>query len=299
MTENRKPLVSVMLPCYNAERTLPMALASLRAQSYENWEALAVDDGSTDGTWAVLSACGDPRVRRERFAENCGRGAARQRCLELARGELLSFLDSDDWLFPEKLEKQVALMAEHPELVALSSACVITDGSGAPVGKSCIGALPGRALTIGRFSHPVAPPVGFPACIVRMEAARAAGFNPVFRRAQDKDFLIKVLLGREYGIWSAPLYAYSQAEAASLAKTLEAYGYRIRLYGQYLTSFPLIALWEIAKTIARIAVYGAASLMNADKRLIGMRWDALTPETQRAYEDARAAVVRRLSGAGA
>ena len=106
------PLVSVMMPCYNAERTLPMALASLHAQSYQTWEAGAVDARSTDGTWAISEACGDPRVAVS-ASQNRGRGAARQR-LEMARGELLSFLDADDWLFPVKLERQVALMTKHP-----------------------------------------------------------------------------------------------------------------------------------------------------------------------------------------
>ena len=291
-----RPLVSVMMPCYNTERSLSMALASLQAQSYENWEALVVDDGSTDGTWAILEACVDPRVRRERFPENRGRGAARQRCLEMARGELLSFLDSDDWLFPGKLECQVALMSEHPEFIALGGACVITDANGAPVGIDCLGAAPGKSLTIRRFTRPGPPPLNFTSCMVRMDAARASGFNPVFRRAQDKDFMIRLLLGREYGISLTLVYAYSQAEAASLAKTLEAYRYRIKIYSQYLTSYPLSSLWDIGLTIARIAVYRAASLLNAEHRLIGMRWSALTPEARHAYEDARAQVLSRCAG---
>lgn len=287
------PLVSVMMPCYNAERTLPMALASLRAQSYENWEALIVDDGSTDGTWALLEACADPRVRKERFPANRGRGAARQRCLEMARGDLLSFLDSDDWLFPDKLTRQVALMTGRPELVAVSGACVITGANGAAVGVERLGVQDGRALTVRRLRRPGPPPVSFPPCMVRMDAARAAGFNSELRRSQDKDFLIRVLLGRDFGISAEAVYAYSQGEAASLAKTLEAYQYRIRLYGRYLPSYPFSSLWHILLTVARIAVYRAAGLLNADRLLIGMRWEPLTPEAGRAFEDAKDRIVGR------
>ena len=107
-------LVSIMMPCFNGEQTLPMALASVRAQSHENWEAVVVDDGSTDGTCDALQGLGEPRLRLERFDTNRGRGAARQRCLEMARGERLTFLDADDWLSPNKLALQVALMREHP-----------------------------------------------------------------------------------------------------------------------------------------------------------------------------------------
>ena len=102
-------MVSVMMPCFNAEQTLPMALASLRAQSHESWEAVVVDDGSSDGTWDALNDFGEPRLRLERFDTNRGRGAARQRCLEMARGDFLSFLDADDWLFPNKLAPQQKL----------------------------------------------------------------------------------------------------------------------------------------------------------------------------------------------
>lgn len=288
-----RPLVSVMMPCYDAERTLPMALASLRAQTYPHWEAVVVDDGSKDRTWSVLEACSDPRVRKERFPENRGRGAARQRCLELARGELLAVLDSDDWLFPEKLERQVALMVEHPQLVVLSCACVVTDAAGEAVGMSRIGAA-GPGLTTGRLLRPAAPPVSFPACMVRMDAARAAGFDAEFRRAQDKDFLLRVLLGREYGVWDEPLYAYSQAEAASLAKTLEAYRHRLKIYGRYLPAYPASALWELVKTLGRLAVFGAAGLLGAERRLIERRWGPLTPEASRAYQAARARVLERL-----
>ena len=130
--------------------------------------------------------------------------------------------------------------------------------------------------------------------MVRMDAARAAGFNPAFRRAQDTDFLFRVLLGREYGIESAPVYAFSQAEAASLEKTLEGYRYGILGYRQHLRSYPLSALRAICLTAARMAVYRAAGLLNADKRLIGMRWNELTPDARRAYDDAKAQVLRRL-----
>lgn len=289
------PLVSVMLPCFNAERTLPMALASLQAQSYRNWEAVIVDDGSTDRTWAILEACADPRVRRERFTENRGRGAARQRCLEMARGEFLSFLDADDWLFPGKLERQVALMAEHPEFVVVSGACVITDADGAAVGLSRVGAQPHHSFTAGRFTRPSPPPLDFTACMVRMDAARATGFNQYFRRSQDKDFLIRLMLGCEYGVCGAPVYAYSQAQSASLEKTLEGYRYRIAVYSRHLRSYPFSSLWEIGLTAARMAVYWIANLFNAYDRLIERRWLPLSPEALRAYEDAKAAVLRRLA----
>jgi glycosyltransferase involved in cell wall biosynthesis len=284
-----EPLVSVMMPCFNAERTLDIALASLRAQTYPRWEAVVVDDGSTDGTSRILSRFTDSRVRVERFSTNRGRGAARQRCLDMADGDLLAFLDADDWLFPDKLSRQVATMGDHPEIAAVSAACVITDANGNAVGQTRTG---DRPMEIRRFSQLAPPPIGFPPCMVRMDLAKEAGFNPAFRRSQDSDFLIRVMLGRTYGASSAPLYAYSQAEAATLDKTLEGYRYRLRCYRQYTDRYPIRARLQMFKTVARMGAYEAAGLFNAEQHLIERRWQSLSPDFERAFIDARQIVTR-------
>jgi glycosyltransferase involved in cell wall biosynthesis len=289
-------LVSIMMPCFNAEQTLPMALASLRAQSYENWEAVVVDDGSSDGTWDALHGFGEPRLRLERFDTNRGRGAARQKCLEMARGELLSFLDADDWLFPDKLSHQVALMRDHPTLTVLSGACVITDARGAAVGLTRTGLGPGQDFATGELSRPGPPPLSFPPCMVRMEDAKRARFNPEFRRSQDSDFLIQVMLGKRYGVSAMPVYAYSQAEAATLDKTLEGYRYRLRCYRQYAKRYPLQSRAQMARTWARIGVYKVAGWLHAEQQLIGRRWQDVTPSAREAYADAKATVTRQATG---
>lgn len=98
------PLVSVIIPAYNAARYLGEALDSVRAQSYDNFEIIVVDDGSTDETGAVAQSRSEVRYR---WQQNAGTGAARNEGVEMARGELLAFLDSDDVWSPDKLAKQV------------------------------------------------------------------------------------------------------------------------------------------------------------------------------------------------
>jgi len=291
-----EPLVSIMMPCFNTEQTLPMALASLRAQTYENWEAVVVDDGSSDRTWDMLQGLDDPRLRVERFDTNRGRGAARQRCLEMARGDFLCFLDADDWIFPNKLAHQVALMREHPELTVLSGACVITDAEGHAVGLTRTGLAPEQDFATERFTRPGPPPLSFPPCMVRMEDAKQARFNPEFRRSQDSDFLIQVMLGKRYGVSATPIYAYSQAEAATLEKTLEGYRYRLLCYGQYKEGYPLQSRAEMARTLAKMGAYRVAGWLHVEQRLIDRRWQPITPVAQEAYADARAAVARLTAG---
>jgi len=100
------PIVSVVVPCYNAQEYVGEAIESALAQTYGNTEVIVVDDGSTDASVEVLRGF-DGRIRWE-TGPNRGACAARNRGIELARGRFVQFLDADDLLHPEKLERQVA-----------------------------------------------------------------------------------------------------------------------------------------------------------------------------------------------
>ena len=118
MASSKPPLVSVVISTYNRRCLLEEALASVVAQSYENWEVLIVDDASSDDTWEWVSQITDPRVRRFRQEVNRERSAARNRGLAEARGELILFLDDDDRLLPGALRELVDLLAIYPQAVA-------------------------------------------------------------------------------------------------------------------------------------------------------------------------------------
>lgn len=108
LPERRIPTVSVVLPTYNRGRTLARAVRSILQQSYEDFELLVVDDGSTDDTKAVVAAIEDPRVRYVPLSHNQGASAARNEGLRQAVGEFIAFQDSDDEWLADKLERQVA-----------------------------------------------------------------------------------------------------------------------------------------------------------------------------------------------
>lgn len=92
------PLISVVMPCFNVERYVGEAIASVQAQGMADWELIAVDDCSTDETLGILkeAAAGDERIRVVPLSENGGAGAARMRGLAEAHGEFVAFFDSDD-----------------------------------------------------------------------------------------------------------------------------------------------------------------------------------------------------------
>jgi glycosyltransferase involved in cell wall biosynthesis len=110
------PVVSCIVPVYNGERYLAEALESILGQTYRPVEVIVVDDGSTDGTAAVLAAYGQRITCLHQT--NAGHAAARNRGLAVARGEFLAFLDADDLWHPEKLALQMARFQARPELDA-------------------------------------------------------------------------------------------------------------------------------------------------------------------------------------
>jgi len=108
-------LVSIILPTYNRAHLLPTAIDSVLAQTYQNWELILWDDGSTDETGKVLKSLSDPRISYY-SQENQGKAKVLNHCLELAGGNLIAFLDDDDQWLPEKLEVQVDAMTKWPEI---------------------------------------------------------------------------------------------------------------------------------------------------------------------------------------
>jgi glycosyltransferase involved in cell wall biosynthesis len=109
-------LVSVVIPTYNRAVKLIEAIESVQAQTYPLWEIVVVDDGSTDSTRdQITRRFGDDKRVRYTAQENRGASAARNRAIQLAKGEIVAFLDSDDLYFPSFLERHIEAYGRHPE----------------------------------------------------------------------------------------------------------------------------------------------------------------------------------------
>ena len=117
MSESSDPTVSVIIPAYNCADLLADAVDSVRAQTYEDYEVIVVDDGSSDDTAAVAErlAADWPKMRAIR-AEHKGLAAARNRAVAEMRGQWIALLDADDLWKPEKLQRCMDYLAGHPDL---------------------------------------------------------------------------------------------------------------------------------------------------------------------------------------
>jgi GT2 family glycosyltransferase len=129
------PLVSVVIPAYNASRTIAAALESVFAQTFTDYDVIVVDDGSADDTPSQVAHWAD-RLRFIRQA-NGGPGAARNAGLKHAHGRLVAFLDADDVWMPRKLERQVAYFERYPETGLLHSAALVSRSPGRTLLETC------------------------------------------------------------------------------------------------------------------------------------------------------------------
>lgn len=111
-------LISVIIPCYNAEEYVAIAIRSVQMQTFRNWRLIVVDDGSTDGSWAAIDrALGtDPRCTGIR-TENHGVAAARNLAIDRAGDGLIVPLDADDWLYPDALYEFAMAFSHVPGLM--------------------------------------------------------------------------------------------------------------------------------------------------------------------------------------
>jgi glycosyltransferase involved in cell wall biosynthesis len=115
LPDNRKPLVTVAMVTYKSAPYVRMAIESVLASSYTNFELIISDDCSPDNTWDFICEYKDPRIRASRNEKNIGEYPNRNKCIDLAQGGYLIFVDGDDYLFPDALAKCIDYANQFPE----------------------------------------------------------------------------------------------------------------------------------------------------------------------------------------
>ncbi|CAG0979464.1 Putative glycosyltransferase EpsE [Anaerolineales bacterium] len=124
------PRVSVLMTIYNAGPYLRAAIDSLIAQTFPDWELIAVENGSADQSKSALKSYSDPRVRVFPLEKNIGRTPALRLAFEQARGEYIAILDADDISAPDRFAQQVAFLDQHPDVALVASWAQLIDEHG-------------------------------------------------------------------------------------------------------------------------------------------------------------------------
>lgn len=184
------PLVSVVLPVYNAEKYVGQAIQSIVAQSFQEWELIVVDDGSTDKSLAIVQSFSDPRIRVLAHGQNLGYPVAMNTGIECAKGKYVARMDSDDVSHPERLARQVAFLEEHPEYAFCFHPIrrIFEDPGRQPYDWY----PPGRKATY-RFDHLLVADNFIGTCSVVFRKGLFGGFPPWYFRMPQGDWPLHLL----------------------------------------------------------------------------------------------------------
>ncbi|MDB6048980.1 MAG: MigA [Pseudomonas sp.] len=183
------PLVSIVAPCYNAEKYLEEALSSIFAQDYANVEVIIVDDGSTDNSYSMLQALQNTYDFQLYSQLNQGVSAALNHGLKYAQGEYVSTPDLDDIMLPESIRIRADYLGKHPEVGCVGALVVYMDSEGNDVKTQKLQHI--QRLGFDEIlSNAIV--VGAPVSLYRMDALRAAGFYEPSIKVQDFQMTLKI-----------------------------------------------------------------------------------------------------------
>jgi len=270
------PSVSILLPAWNAEKTLSIALRSLLNQTFADFEVLLLDDGSTDNTVGVAAAIDDPRVRVVHDGRRLGLARRLNQGIELARGSYIARMDADDVCFPERLARQVAFLNAHAEVDLVGCRAVVFRNDGDVVGllpfagsHEALCARPWRGI-----------PLPHPGWMGRREwFVRHRYLFPEVRRAEDQELLLRSYSESRFACLDDVLLGYRQG-FFDLRKTLLA---RRSLLAAQVRCFLSRGQWPyalgaIGLTGARVLVDLLAALPRADKLYFVRMSESASPE---------------------
>ena len=183
------PLFSVLIANYNDGKYLQEAIESIFAQTYDNWEIVIVDDGSTDNSKDIYDKYKEDRRFHIFFNErNMGCGYTKRKCVELSTGEICGFLDADDCITPEAINIMVEAHLQHPQCSLVYSQYNIADSNLNITGKSIYSRAipPSESLLM----HPWA--ISQFVTFKRSKYLETAGINPNYKAAEDIDIYLKL-----------------------------------------------------------------------------------------------------------
>lgn len=209
------PLISVIIPVYNGDRTILETIASVQKQTYSDFELIVINDGSTDRTLELLSTIEDPRLKVFSYP-NGGLSVARNRGISQANGKFITFIDADDLWTPDKLELQLKALQQHPEAgVAYSWTCVMGNaGEWFHAGQSAT--FTGNIYPQLLLSNFIASGSNI---MARREAIESAGeFDPALKSCEDWDFYLRLAARWPFVVVPKRQILYRQSTGAMTSK---------------------------------------------------------------------------------
>ncbi|WP_084784943.1 glycosyltransferase family 2 protein [Calidithermus timidus] len=204
MLKNAKnPLVTIGIPFFNPGHALVDAVRSVFAQSFQDWELILMDDGSTDGSLELARRIQDPRVHVVSDGKNLGLVARLNQITQLASGTYLARMDADDLMHPERIAKQYNFLKSNTQVDVIDTGAFILNKEGYPVGLR--GTSPGlptplALLKWGGFLHP--------SIMTRREWLLSHQYDPAYPRAEDRELWARTFKSSKFAHLQEALFFY-------------------------------------------------------------------------------------------
>lgn len=202
------PLISVVIPAYNAEKTIKSTIESVLNQTCSDFELIIINDGSQDATLDIIASLADPRIKVI-SQPNSGPQKSRNRGLREAQGEYLAFLDADDLWTPDKLESQLKALQENPDAAVAYSWTNYINEVNEVIGRGSYVEASGDVYLklllldfIGSGSNPL---------IKKLALLEAEGFDESLLAGQDWDMWLRLALRYSFTVVPAPQVLYRQS----------------------------------------------------------------------------------------
>jgi glycosyltransferase involved in cell wall biosynthesis len=263
----RRPRCSIIIPAYNAAPYLAEAIDSALAQTYEPLEVVVVDDGSTDGTPAVLAAYGERIVAVHKVNGGCA--SARNAGLEVATGDIVGFLDADDTFVPTRMERCVDLLVADPSISMVTTDATMVDGHQRT-----------EKRWYGDFTRPEFPPpddqlatltrwnfVYVSAVLWRRVFDELGPFDDTLRRSEDYEMWLRMqVAGHRFALIREPLAESRRLPDSLLEDREKQWDAHLTALGKHLPALrragvavPGGICFDVARRAARRGALGAAA----------------------------------------
>jgi len=225
----KRPLISVVMPAYNAEKYISQAIESILNQSLTNFELLIINDGSTDSTLRIVRSFRDKRIRVVTNRKNLKIAKSLNKAVRLSKAGLIARMDADDISLPDRLEKQYRLLSERPGVAIVGANMIIVDEDGRRISKREYPSEDGELKRLMfRYS-----PFGHPVVVFRKKAfMEFGGYDPTKVPCEDIDLWFR--LGSRYNFATVPEYLIKYrilkfSTSHSKLRDLELLGFKVKL----------------------------------------------------------------------
>ena len=245
-----EPLVSIGMPVFNCEKTLDTAVQSIINQTYSNWELILIDDGSKDKTLEIAESFHDPRIKVISDGHNQQLPTRLNQAIVASSGKYFARMDGDDFSYPERLQRQVDYLEQHPEIDLLGTAAINFDRNGLATG-----------MVLWKQSHAeicARPWAGFPlqhpTWMGKLDWFQKFQYRPDAIGMEDYEIMLRAYQTSRFAALPEILLGYRVASLSIKKVLVSRYHFCVSLIQKALTERNLIFIYGVFLQVAKLLV---------------------------------------------